>query len=158
MILRYSDGEIETLVRAAKHGDLHRLRRPRWIAKRGHREADAGFIGGLGQPFRVVLRQNRLNPLDFSVILGLTPPSSTRLFRLPRYNGKSHEHTNRIERNRLYGFHVHFATARYQLAGLDEDGYAEETDRYADLPGAVECLLADCGFSPDAGAADGERR
>ena len=41
--------------------------------------------------------------------------------------------------------HVHRATARYigRLGGQDE-GYAEATTRYADLRGALRCLLRDC--------------
>jgi hypothetical protein len=42
----------------------------------------------------LVLRQSILNPLDFSIILAYRPPKSNQLFRLQRYNGKSHEHTN----------------------------------------------------------------
>ena len=46
------------------------------------------------------------NPLDFSVILAWLPPQSSTTFRLCRYNGKSHEHTNALEGNRFYDFHV----------------------------------------------------
>ena len=31
-------------------------------------------------------------------------------------------------------------------AGLAEDAYAEPTNRYGDLQGALTCFLADCGF------------
>jgi hypothetical protein len=77
-----------------------------------------------------------------------TPESRShhQQFRLRRHNGKSHEHTNPIEKNTFYGFHIHTATERYQQSGYREDTYAEETNRYADYHGAIECMLRDCGF------------
>jgi len=38
------------------------------------------------------------------------------------------------------------ATERYQELGAKEDSYAEPTDRFTDLGGAIDCLLADCSF------------
>ena len=70
---------------------------------------------------------------------------------LQRYNGRSHEHTNLIERDRFSGFHVHTATERDQQLGADEDAYAEPTDRYADLHGALQCMFEDCGFAAEGG-------
>ena len=53
-------------------------------------------------------------------------PQSNRVFRLRRYNGKSHEHTNPIEKEIFYDFHIHTATERYQvLENKKEDTYAE---------------------------------
>jgi hypothetical protein len=65
---------------------------------------------------------------------------------LIRYNGKSHEHTNLIEGESLYDFHIHKATQRYQEIGAREDTFAEPTDRFADFQGAIKCLANDCGF------------
>jgi hypothetical protein len=39
------------------------------------------------------------------------------------------------------GFHVHVATERYQAAGFKEDSYAEATNSYIDLPGAIDTCL-----------------
>jgi hypothetical protein len=66
--------------------------------------------GADGGDYRLVLRQSILNPLDFSIILAYRPPKSNQLFRLQRYNGKSHEHTNPIEEETFYNFHIHQAT------------------------------------------------
>jgi len=42
---------------------------------------------------------------------------------------------------------MELATKRYQLeSGLREDAFAEPTDRYSDLHGAINCMLQDCGF------------
>jgi len=113
----------------------------------GHQVRDLDVPGEHGSHFRIIVRQGTLNPLDFSVILGYRPQSGQRLFRLRRYNGKSHEHRNRIERNAFYDFHIHEATERYQLLGMDEDAYAAPTGRYADLDGALAALVEDCSFA-----------
>jgi len=102
-------------------------------------------MGRAGSEFRLIFRMAHLNQLDFSAILAVRLPKVNTVFRLRRYNGRSHEHTNRIEGNRFYGFHVHYATERYQALGLDEETYAEETDRYSDFESAVQCLVEDCG-------------
>ena len=82
--------------------------------KRGHSEHQLALTGNDGNQFRLILRQSIVNPLDFSVILAVRVPQSTRLFRLQRYNGRSHAHTNSIEGDTFYGYHIHMATERYQ--------------------------------------------
>lgn len=111
-----------------------------------HGEQQFDLTGENGHQFRLILRQNRLNPLDFTVILAYCPAESNQIFRLCRYNGKSHAHTNRLEEKTFYGFHIHRATERYQELGSAEDAYAELTDKYADFSGAISCLLKDCAF------------
>ena len=71
-------------------------------AKRGHEEQHLDLTGEAGTRFRLILRQNRINGLDFSIILAVLVPQSTQVFRLRRYNGRSHEHTNQIEKEKLY--------------------------------------------------------
>ena len=112
--------------------------------KRGHKERDLDIHGERGNEFRLILRQSIFNPLDFSIILAYRSPYTNRLFRLRRYDGKSHEHTNRIEGNTFYDFHVHTATARYQELGMHEDAYAEPIDRFSDIHSATQCLFEDC--------------
>lgn len=93
--------------------------------------------------FRIIFRRSHINPLDFSIILAVHVPQSNQVFRLRRYNGRSHEHTNHIEDATFYDFHIHFATERYQGIGAREDAYAEPTDRYSDLYGALKSLIED---------------
>jgi len=109
-------------------------------------EFEREITGENGSLFRLVFRQSESNQLDFSIILLYIAKGSNQQFRLRRHNGKSHEHTNPIEKNTFYGFHIHTATERYQQSGYREDTYAEETNRYADYHGAIECMLRDCGF------------
>lgn len=114
--------------------------------KRGHKERELDVRGANGNTFRLILRESMHNTLDFSVILAYCPPNSNAVFRLRRYNGKSHEHTNAIEQIKFYDFHIHHATERYQLIGACEDSFAEPTERYSDLHEAVLCMIKDCGF------------
>lgn len=115
--------------------------------KRSHKEEHLVLTGDSGNTFRVIIRQNLLNPLDFSVILAVQVPHSNEIFRLRRYNGGSHEHTNHIEKVKFVGFHIHSATERYQAEALvPDDGYAEPTNRYNELNGALQCLFDDANF------------
>ena len=98
-------------------------------AKAGDKERELDITGVTGSEFRLILRQSLFNILDSSAILAYSGKSSSQVFRLRRYNGKSHEHTNKIERQTIYDFHIHFATERYQHSGLREDAYAEATNR-----------------------------
>ncbi|MBI4567382.1 MAG: hypothetical protein HY719_03200 [Planctomycetes bacterium] len=139
----YSDNEIAALVQERKPLPAGWRNRMRLRPKRGHDERDLDMTGDAGNKFRLILRQNKVNALDFSAILAVHVPQSNQLFRLRRYNGKSHEHTNHIEDSTFYDFHVHVATERYQQLGTREDAYAEPTDRYGDLHGALRCLIDD---------------
>lgn len=147
MAVQLTDTEIGDLIHEAKilPEDFRVRIKPR--TKRGHKEFEYEVDGQDGHAFLLKFRQNEMNTLDFSVILLYVPKGSNQLFRLRRYNGKSHEHTNKIEGDTFFGFHIHTATERYQQQGLDEDAYAERTDRYADFPSATDCMLKDCGFA-----------
>lgn len=112
--------------------------------KKGHKEQEITVKRNDESLFKIILRQSRINILDFSLILGYLAPRRKILFRLRRYNGKSHEHTNKIEGNSFYDFHIHTATERYQDAGFDEDGYAEISKSYSDIHSALECFRTDC--------------
>ena len=118
--------------------------------KRGHRESELSIVGSNGSEFRLILRQSNFNSIDFSIILAYSLPNSNQLFRLHRYNGK-HQHTNTLEGNTFYDFHIHKATERYQESGFREDTYAEPTKRYSDLRGALSALLSDCNFKENQG-------
>jgi hypothetical protein len=70
-------------------------------SRHGHKEFGREIIGEKGSLFRLVYRQSELNQLDFSIILLYIQKGSNQQFRLRRYNGKSHEHTNPIEKKNL---------------------------------------------------------
>jgi len=115
--------------------------------KRGHLEAQKQVEGADGSKFRLIVRQNQIDVLDFSVILGWEMPSPIRVFRLQRCNGRSHEHCNPLEGGEtFFDFHIHTATERYQLHGSSEEHYAQPTGAYTDLRGAIRHLLESCAF------------
>ena len=140
------DTEIAALIAERKPLPQDYRTRIQTKPKRGHQERELDVTGAQGTKFRVILRQSSLNALDFSIILAYVPPQSTALFRLCRFNGKSHEHTNKLESNTFYDFHIHRATERYQQSGLREDSFAEPTHRFQDFASAVRCLIQDCAF------------
>ena len=97
--------------------------------KRGHIGSEHLIPRPDGSLFIIKIRISNENSLDFSTILGFSPPKSTKLFLLRRYNGKSHEHKNKLEHeNVFYDFHIHTATERYQREGTKEEYFAEMTD------------------------------
>lgn len=148
--VQFSDAEIEYLIAMPKdlpanyRGSLRRMNQKSYSD--GHEEAQLEVSSPTEGSFRIMLRRSRINPVDFSAILGYLPPERSKVFRLLRYNGASHEHTNKLEGSSFRTFHIHHATERYQRAGWDEDRYAAETDRYETLDGALEALLDDCNF------------
>lgn len=147
-----TDAEIQRLLEEIKPLPENYQDRIRLKAKRGHKEAEVPTVGAGGSTFRLILRQSDLDPLDFSVIVGYEMPNTNVLFRLRRYNGKSHEHSNKLERQKFFDYHIHQATQRYQEFGMSEDAFAEPTDRYADVDSALQCALQDCRFELPAGA------
>lgn len=141
-----SDSDITALLAETKPLPEDYQSRLQLRPKSGHKERELDVTGAAGSDFQLIVRQSLINPLDFSVILGYLMPGSNALFRLRRYNGRSHQHTNRIEGNSFYDFHIHTATERYQAAGYEEDHFAEPTDRFVDLSGAIQCMLQGCAF------------
>lgn len=146
MAAKYSDNEIESMIKERKPLPDKYRSKMQLRNKNGHKERELDVTGVNGTQYRLILRQSDFNSLDFSIILVVNQPDSNQAFRLRRYNGKSHEHTNKIEGNTFYDFHIHYATERYQDSGFREDAFAEATNRYADFHEALRCMLEDCGF------------
>ena len=138
-----SDAEIARLISEPKQLPPDWRSRLNMRPKRGHKEQQLDLIGESGGEFRIILRLSNVNQLDFSAILAVRIPGSNRFFRLRRYNGKSHQHTNQIEGESFYDFHIHMATQRYQDIGEREDTYAETTNRYGNLKEAIGCMQQD---------------
>lgn len=150
MLKILSDSDIESLV---KEGKI----RPNGLVPLGHlaernnhrrRDYQVDSATDSGNEFVIAIRQSMINPLDFSAILGYKVPGSNLIFRLRRYNGSSHTHTNPIEKITIVeDFHVHYATERYQRQGHKEDTYAEPSLRHSSLETAIRSLLDECGFN-----------
>jgi lysozyme family protein len=140
-----SEEQINTLIHEAKSIPEGLCPVGKMTERNQHQRKDYEVACESGNKYLIAIRQSCLNALDFSVILGYQLPNVYTIFRLRRYNGK-HYHTNAIEANTFYGFHIHTATERYQKPGFKEDHFAETTNRYWSLESAIQCLLLDCGF------------
>jgi len=139
-----ADDEIQSLIDEEKRVSLKLSDPIPFKNKKGHKEQDISKKRNDGGEFKIIIRQNKSDPLNFSVILGYIPKNLNRLFRIIRYNGKGHQHTNKIEKNSFDDFYIHKATQRYQEFGFDEDAYAEVTDKYSDLQSALNSFVKDC--------------
>ena len=139
MAIAYSDQEIKEFMQERKI-------LPNDWRNQLYKNEELFVKGKNGNTFGLRIRQHNIYPLNFSAILTVREPLSNREFRLRRYNGSNHTHTNRIEREEISGCHIHSATERYQLRGQREDGYAQSTNRYHDLSGALKCLINDANF------------
>jgi hypothetical protein len=144
-----SDIEIAALIAEAKSlPEDWREQLGKFKQKHVHRESSIDIQGEHGSRFRLVIRRSDINAKNFSVALLYAAPELGREFRLRRYNGNHHQHTNRIEGTQInFDFHVHEATYRYQELGADEDAYARPTDEFHDTDSALKCLFAECNFS-----------
>ena len=118
-----------------------------------HQERSIDIKGTNGSSFRIILRRNKINTFDFSIILILQDKDGKE-YRLIRYNGKHpSEHTNKWEeeqgqKNYKFEpvFHIHRATERYQEAGYPTDGYAEISTIYHDFHSALKCFIKENNF------------
>lgn len=100
-----------------------------------------------GMCFEVFTRQNNRIPDDFSCGIMLLLPSGL-ILTLARYNGSSHDHKNLLENEKLtFSCHIHRAREEYIKAGKKAEGFAEETNRYSTMKGALHCLLLDFNIS-----------
>jgi len=142
-----SDDEIRALITEEKTAPDGLYPIKQMTERLQHKRKNLALTGESGHEFVIAIRQSALNMMDFSVILGYKVPGTFRIFRLRRYNGNSHQHTNAFENETFDGFHVHTATERYQSSpGFKEDHFAEVTQKYYDLNSAIQCFLVDCGF------------
>lgn len=146
-MVKYSDNEIGQLINEVKILSNNWRSQIKWKEVRGSKEGYLEVIGKNKHKFRIVFRQSTFNNLDFSITLGVYPTNCTKLFHLKRYDGKT-EHTNPIEKEKFYDFHIHIATERYQVYGngKKEEKYAQPTNRFTNLESALQCMLKDCNF------------
>lgn len=146
MVARFTDAEIATLLSERKRLPADYRKRLNFLEKRGHQETELEIAGQGGTELRIIGRQSTFNVLDFPIILAVSRPGSSQLFRLRRYNGKHGEHTNLIEGDTFCDFHIHTATERSRISGMREDSYADPTDRFGTFDTALRCLFEHCGF------------
>ena len=145
-------GQLLTESKPLPHNWESRLR-PRDKSDQCFKQREIDIVATSGHLFRVVLRQNTLNPQDFSIILVFVDEDGTG-YRLIRFNGRHpSDHTNKLERAKREGmqrfrsqFHIHRASERYQIAGFEMDGYADPTTVYDSFDAALKQFIALFGF------------
>ena len=143
-----SDAQIQKLIQEEKilppdWRDCMSLKHTKDVQLRGKLEV----MGSEGNGFVIYLRRLEQDVFCFSAILAFKRLDTGTSFRLRRYNGKDHAHTNKIEKDEiLFEYHIHNATQRYQEFGYDEDQYAEVTDKFSTIQEAYGLLLDQCGF------------
>ncbi len=119
--------------------------------KEGHEQVNYRVVAtdGSNHEFEVYKRQNLREGMedDFSCGISWVAPNGETL-TLKRYNGSSHNHPNKLENISLgYNCHIHIATEKYIKANKKAEEFAEVTDRYNTLEGALHCLVIDCKIS-----------
>lgn len=110
-----------------------------FVKKRAQMEKEIGLECG-NYDCSMVVRQSIDDPLNFSVIL-MYKDSNKNTNVVLRLNGNHGRHTNRLEKQTISGPHIHVLTERYQMESTHPDGYAEPTDLYRDLDGAIETFM-----------------
>lgn len=137
-----SDAEIERLIALEKTVTNPKARR---VDKRGSGQINYDAQAESGERFKVYMRQNLRIPEGFSCgLLYLTPCGDS--VTLARYNGADHTHTNPLDdaKPMMPACHIHRATQRYMQAGRKAEHFAQATERYTTLAGALRALAADC--------------
>lgn len=119
----------------------------RALSKGQHQQKNYRVVGTDETSIVLYLRQNNNVLKDFSCGLSWNTPSG-EVLTLVRYNGPSHSHGNAIEGEKLgFACHIHRVTKHYMDAGKKPEGYAEATEKYETLDGALHCLVDDCNIS-----------
>ncbi|MGA4530007.1 DUF6978 family protein [Ectopseudomonas chengduensis] len=120
----------------------------RWKTQRGSRQRNFDLESEGGKlRFLLYLRQNERIRDSFSCGLLYFHAGGERV-TLARYIGSDHPHYNPLDGTRSDNHcHIHRATERYMSAGRKAEHYAESTDRYTDLDGALRAMIEDCKIS-----------
>lgn len=96
--------------------------------------------------YRIIIRDEYRRKPSFSVVLLIYPFDANQGVRLRRYNSPHGKHINHLDGSVVYQYHIHKATEKYQRNGDSIDHYAEETSRFSDIHGALQCLIEDGSF------------
>jgi hypothetical protein len=140
-----TDDKIAALITMPKRVTKPRARQ-RAVGK--HEQVTYNALGSDSETtFQIFSRQSRKIADSYSCgLLWISPSGET--VTLIRYNGPNHPHENPIEGERFeFRCHIHRASERYIAANKKAECFAETTDRYRTLNGALQCLVQDCAVS-----------
>jgi hypothetical protein len=132
-----TDQDIDALLKLPK-----RVVNPKaqWKEKPGHRQKNYTVKGG-DYDFQIYLRQNLHDNEDFSCGLKVIKPDGQPL-TLVRHNGPSHIHGEIA-----MACHIHRTSARAIREGRKPEHYAEPTNAYTTLEGALWAMARDCAIT-----------
>lgn len=140
----YTDEKFEQLMqmrKQIKNPGAHWSDRPKSHIGHKQRNFKAMAVDIPGVNFGVYMRQNIDLDEDFSCGIEYRPFVGSSIV-LARYNGPSHWHRDAdkvIDRRP----HIHRASERAISMGKKPDWFADETDRFETLEGALACLMKD---------------
>jgi hypothetical protein len=134
-----SQAEIDELIACQKRV-INPSSRPKTEGKHIRRDYQVASLDGRYE-FVLFTRQSTMIAESFSAGLRWRSKTGEEVI-LMRCNGPDHTHGNAIERTRFeLRRHVHRATERYLAAGRKAESFAEVTDAYRTLDGALHHLL-----------------
>lgn len=114
-----------------------------------HFKCDYKVLGESGDDeFTIFVRQHAEMLDDFTAGLKWHAMAGDVVI-LMRCNGSSHPHKNHIEGTRFSpgNYHIHKATERYIEGGYDSEHFAEVTNGYTTVEGALHHLCIECNVS-----------
>lgn len=113
----------------------------------GSRRLDIPLLADCDESFHIFIRESIDDPFDFTAALCVALQDGGRV-NLMRCNGRHGSHKNIIENEWLEdACHVHIATSRYIQRGLNAEGFAQQTEDYFSVEGALVCLLNRCNIA-----------
>ena len=80
MVILLADDKIQSLIDEEKRVSLKLSDFIPFKNKKGHKEQEISIKRNGGSEFKIIIRQNKTDPLNFSVILGYIPKNLNRLF------------------------------------------------------------------------------
>lgn len=142
-----TDDNIEDLLCRPKTIPLperRKLNSENWREKNGYWRAEVSVETDSNEKFDIFIRQALDDHTDFSVGLKVTFKDGSKV-NLIRCNGLHGRHRNDLENSFFEDqCHVHVATERYIKNGSAAEKYAETTDMYENLNGALKYILDRC--------------
>ncbi len=146
-MIELTDIEIEELINEEKIWQGNQ--RIRLTRENGHERFNKELETETKNRFRVFIRQNIRDPLNFSIGLIYIDRATGENISLLRCNGPTHQHPNKIEGdNTDFVCHIHRATQRYIEAGKKPEGWANETGEFNNIDSALAFFSKEVNIRP----------
>ncbi|MEN8381335.1 hypothetical protein [Acinetobacter radioresistens] len=135
-----NDKEIEAFKKMQKF--LTKPLKQKWTTNHKVRQLSIELYSG-DHFFKIYMRQSTVDEDNFSCGISLISNGKNDI-TLARYNGSNHVHVNKCDGRRFdFECHIHTANEASLKASKKIENYAEPTNRYTNLQGAIQCALRD---------------